>query len=122
MVSFLAAFFFMCFQNSNLLTRTLVAVVWATVAAFILWCVYNSWESSGWDWLHDLVSVPSWFSSPLTGEASSGDQQDDTRSAASVAESNAEPKPKKRRWTVTVPSWAAAITLGRRLEPTVTNV
>jgi hypothetical protein len=125
MVSFLAAFSFMCFQNSNLLTRTLVAVVWAAVAALILWCVFNSWESSDWDWLHDLVSVPSCFSSSPADEASSVNQQDDTKSAASVTESNAEPKPKKRRWTVTVPSWAAAITLRKGSwdsERTVTNV
>ncbi|KAJ7792414.1 hypothetical protein B0H14DRAFT_2470155 [Mycena olivaceomarginata] len=125
MVSFLAAFSFMCFQNSNLLTRTLVAVVWAAVAALILWCVFNSWESSDWDWLHGLVSVPSCFSSSPADEASSVNQQDDTKSAASVTESNAEPKPKKRRWTVTVPSWAAAITLRKGSwdsERTVMNV
>ncbi|KAJ7359250.1 hypothetical protein DFH08DRAFT_406908 [Mycena albidolilacea] len=124
MVSFLAAFAFMCFRNSNLLTRTLVGVVLAAVATLILWCVYNSWESSAWDWLHDLVPVPSCFSSPAD-DASSGDQQDDVKSAASVAaESNSEPKPKKRGWTVTVPSWAA-ITIRKRSydsERTVTNV
>ncbi|KAJ7126104.1 hypothetical protein C8R44DRAFT_874477 [Mycena epipterygia] len=51
MVSFLAAFSFMCFENSSLVTRTLVAVLLATVAALILWCVFAEWESADWDWL-----------------------------------------------------------------------
>jgi len=54
MVFFLAAFSFMCFERSSIFTRTLVAVVWTAVATLILWCVFNSFESSDWDWLRGL--------------------------------------------------------------------
>ncbi|KAJ7359247.1 hypothetical protein DFH08DRAFT_686330, partial [Mycena albidolilacea] len=57
MISFLVAFFFMCFEGSDLLTRTLVAVVWIGVALLILWCVFRSWrQSRDWDWLYALIS------------------------------------------------------------------
>ncbi|KAJ7266926.1 hypothetical protein B0H12DRAFT_1320913 [Mycena haematopus] len=85
MVSFLAAFSFMCFQESSLLTRTLVAVVWAAVAALILWCVFNSWESSDWDWLQ----------AEDEGDAT---QQEETKSVVT-----SETKPKKKRWTMSWP-------------------
>ncbi|KAJ7666257.1 hypothetical protein DFH06DRAFT_1386392 [Mycena polygramma] len=51
---FLAAFFFMCFESSTLITRILVAVLWTAVAAFIVWCIRTLWEGGGWDGL--LVS------------------------------------------------------------------
>ncbi|KAJ6488057.1 hypothetical protein C8R45DRAFT_265104 [Mycena sanguinolenta] len=119
MVSFLAAFSFMCFQKSSLLTRTLVAVVWTAVAALILWCVFNSWERSDWDWLRDMVSCSSLRSSEEE-EAQEGEatQQDDVKSAV-TAELGL--KPKKRRW---VPSWPI-ISLRKGSydsERTVTNV
>ncbi|KAF7361113.1 hypothetical protein MSAN_01143000 [Mycena sanguinolenta] len=57
MVSFLTAFSFACFQKTSLITRTLVAVVWGIVAAFILWCAFKLWETrSCWASLRDLVS------------------------------------------------------------------
>ncbi|KAJ7892760.1 hypothetical protein B0H14DRAFT_956776 [Mycena olivaceomarginata] len=57
MISFLAAFFFMCFENSSLLARTLVAVVCTAVATLILRCAFDSWrQSRDWDWLHALIS------------------------------------------------------------------
>ncbi|KAJ7116037.1 hypothetical protein C8R44DRAFT_880416 [Mycena epipterygia] len=55
MVLFLAAFSFMCFENSSLVTRALVAVLWGTVAALILWCIFTAWESGDWDWLRKLA-------------------------------------------------------------------
>ncbi|KAJ7664314.1 hypothetical protein B0H17DRAFT_301858 [Mycena rosella] len=55
MVSFLAAFSFMCFENSSLVTRTLVGVLWAAVAVLILWCIINAWERTYyWGWLWRL--------------------------------------------------------------------
>ncbi|KAF7344557.1 hypothetical protein MSAN_01937600 [Mycena sanguinolenta] len=116
MVSFLAAFSFMCFQNSNLLTRTLVAVVWTAVAALILWCVFHAWEGSGWDWLPDFFSC---LRCPPVEEEDpevAATQQDETKSAVT-----SELKPKKRRW---VPSWPI-ITLRKESydsDRTVTNV
>ncbi|KAJ7485412.1 hypothetical protein FB451DRAFT_56285 [Mycena latifolia] len=56
MVSFLAAFTFMCFENASLVTRTLVGVLWAAVAALILWCIFSTWESGTWDWLRCLCA------------------------------------------------------------------
>ncbi|KAJ6595613.1 hypothetical protein DFH09DRAFT_1357542 [Mycena vulgaris] len=51
MISFLAAFSFMCFERSSVVTRTLIAVLWTAVAALILWCIFTAWESGDWDWL-----------------------------------------------------------------------
>ncbi|KAJ7269955.1 hypothetical protein C8J57DRAFT_1227621 [Mycena rebaudengoi] len=58
MVSFLAAFLFMCFQRSDFVTRMLVAMIWVAISALILWCIYNAWENSesrDWDWLRRLL-------------------------------------------------------------------
>ncbi|KAF7325825.1 hypothetical protein MKEN_00433200 [Mycena kentingensis (nom. inval.)] len=49
MVSFLAAFSFMCFEDADLKTRSLVAILWGAVAALVLWCIVNGWESKS-DW------------------------------------------------------------------------
>ncbi|KAJ6595706.1 hypothetical protein DFH09DRAFT_145401 [Mycena vulgaris] len=57
MVSFLAAFSFMCFDNSSLITRTLVAILWAAVAALILCCIFTAWESGDWDWLRGFLRM-----------------------------------------------------------------
>ncbi|KAJ7634774.1 P-loop containing nucleoside triphosphate hydrolase protein [Roridomyces roridus] len=56
MVSFLAAFSFMCFQNSDLLTRTIVAVFWGAVGGLILWCALAAWEQYDLDWMRKLFS------------------------------------------------------------------
>ncbi|KAF7360414.1 hypothetical protein MVEN_00771400 [Mycena venus] len=114
MVSFLAAFSFMCFEHSSLVTRTLVAVVWTAVAALILWCIFNSWESSDWDWLRGLVSLSCFRGAADDGEAPA--QQDEAKSAVTVESK----QPKKRRWSVLWPS----ITLRKGSwdsERTVTN-
>ncbi|KAJ7220799.1 hypothetical protein GGX14DRAFT_432111 [Mycena pura] len=52
MVSFLAAFSFMCFGNANFVTRTLVAVIWGIVAVLILWCIFNECDNDPevWAW------------------------------------------------------------------------
>ncbi|KAJ7741403.1 hypothetical protein DFH07DRAFT_964959 [Mycena maculata] len=90
MVSFLAAFTFMCFEDSDLLTRTLVAVLWAAVAALILWCVFSAWESGDWDWLRRL-----WvFRAADEGEEEQAAvAEEEVKSTASV-----DSKPRKRRW------------------------
>lgn len=44
MVSFLAAFLFMCFEKSNIATRLLVGLTWAAIAIMIVWCVWMAWE------------------------------------------------------------------------------
>ncbi|KAJ7485410.1 hypothetical protein FB451DRAFT_1229644 [Mycena latifolia] len=89
MVSFLAAFSFMCFQNTNTMTRTLVAVLWAAVAALILWCIFIAWESTDWDWLRSLLC---W------GHAAEEDEQQDDTVDAEAKSTASEPKPRKRRW------------------------
>ncbi|KAF7301303.1 hypothetical protein MIND_00695300 [Mycena indigotica] len=57
MVSFLAAFSFMCFDASDLKTRSLVAVLFAAIASLILWCIFNDWQTSviDWEWLFVLL-------------------------------------------------------------------
>ncbi|KAJ6621366.1 hypothetical protein B0H10DRAFT_2215293 [Mycena sp. CBHHK59/15] len=55
MVSFLAAFSFMCFERSSLVTRMLVGVLWTAVASLILWCIFSAWETGDWDWLRRLA-------------------------------------------------------------------
>ncbi|KAJ7211360.1 hypothetical protein GGX14DRAFT_450025 [Mycena pura] len=94
MVSFLAAFSFMCFENADLITRTLVAILWAAVAALILWCVFNGWESGdldwGWRWLLGISSAngDSIREEKVDGDAAS----EDAKSAAGQS------KPQRRRW------------------------
>jgi Ca2+/Na+ antiporter len=43
-VSFLIAFFFMCFQDSSTATRILVGLLCAAVAILVGWCVWTIWE------------------------------------------------------------------------------
>jgi len=94
MVSFLAAFSFMCFEDSNLITRTLVAILWGAVAALILWCIFTAWESGDWDWLRRLWC----FVGAAEGEGESEEQ--DADAAEKPAEADSEYKPRKRRWAV----------------------
>ncbi|KAJ7359252.1 hypothetical protein DFH08DRAFT_1074779 [Mycena albidolilacea] len=94
MVSFFAAFSFLCFEKSSLLTRTLVAVVLTTVAALIMWCVFDSWrQSSDWDW-DWLPSWKSWLPGPA------GHSQENEENEAQQGEAEAESEPKKRWWSV----------------------
>ncbi|KAJ6588820.1 hypothetical protein B0H19DRAFT_220413 [Mycena capillaripes] len=121
MVSFLAAFSFMCFLRSSLVTRTLVAVLWAAVAALILWCVFTAWDSGDWDWLRGLLSC--WR--PAADGAEEEDQGDASAAAQdeakSAAGSESGSKPRKRRWVW--PSIAQALRKGSYdSERTVTNV
>jgi hypothetical protein len=44
MISFLAAFCFMCFQDSSTTTRILVGSLCAAVAILVGWCVWTMWE------------------------------------------------------------------------------
>ncbi|KAJ7927518.1 hypothetical protein B0H13DRAFT_1970716 [Mycena leptocephala] len=115
MVSFLAAFSFMCFEHSSLVTRTLVAILWAAVAALILWCVFTAWESGDWDWLPSLSSC--WRPACIANVAEDDQDvaQDETKSVV-ASESK---KPWKSLWT-----WPV-ITLRKASydsERTVTNV
>ncbi|KAJ6588850.1 hypothetical protein B0H19DRAFT_1248446 [Mycena capillaripes] len=93
MVSFLVAFLLMCFEKSNLVTRTLVAVIWTVVAVLILWCVFTVWEGGDWDWPRDLLSY--WRPSADAGEEGQGDAVQD---GATSAVSNS--KPWKSWWTI----------------------
>ncbi|KAJ7892764.1 hypothetical protein B0H14DRAFT_3427700 [Mycena olivaceomarginata] len=94
MVSFFAAFSFLCFEKSSLLTRTLVAVVLTTVAVLIMWCVFDSWrQSSDWDW-DWLPSWKSWLPGPA------GHSQENEENEAQQGEAEAESEPKKRWWSV----------------------
>ncbi|KAF7301304.1 hypothetical protein MIND_00695400 [Mycena indigotica] len=56
MVSFLAAFSFLCFLHADLKTRALSAVIWGAVAALILWCAVNGWEKGMGDWEWPFLS------------------------------------------------------------------
>ncbi|KAF9467789.1 hypothetical protein BDZ94DRAFT_1247715 [Collybia nuda] len=56
MVSFLAAFMFMCFQNSSISARLLVGIIWALIAVLIAWCIWTAWERRPQEF--DPVSVP----------------------------------------------------------------
>ncbi|KAJ7138528.1 hypothetical protein C8R43DRAFT_928893 [Mycena crocata] len=100
MVSFLAAFSFMCFENSSLITRTLVGVLWAAVAALILWCIFSAWESwedGTWVWLSGLFS-----SANADGEEADGQSvaaENEAKSTGSETKKN-----RKRRWTLQWPS------------------
>ncbi|KAJ7461632.1 hypothetical protein FB451DRAFT_1268731 [Mycena latifolia] len=87
MVSFLAAFSFMCFQNTNTMTRALVAVLLAAVAALILWCIFTAWESSDWDWLRSLLC---W------DHATEEDEQQGDVVDTEAKSTTSEPKPRKR--------------------------
>ncbi|KAK0212293.1 hypothetical protein DFS33DRAFT_1389807 [Desarmillaria ectypa] len=44
MVTFLAAFSFLCFTASNLFVRMLLGAVWILVGVLILWCVIAFWD------------------------------------------------------------------------------
>ncbi|KAF8155641.1 hypothetical protein B0H34DRAFT_808691 [Crassisporium funariophilum] len=44
MVSFLTAFCFMCFQDSNPSTRALVGSLCTVIVVLIIWCIWTSWE------------------------------------------------------------------------------
>ncbi|KAJ7485389.1 hypothetical protein FB451DRAFT_1127570 [Mycena latifolia] len=89
MVSFLAAFSFMCFENSNLITRTLVGVIWAAVAALILWCIFSAWESGNWDKLRSLLC---W------GNTSTAEEQDDSDMVKEEVKSTAQKSRLWERW------------------------
>ena len=45
MISFLAAFCFMCFQDSSTPTRSLAGSLCAAVAILVGWCVWTCWEN-----------------------------------------------------------------------------
>ena len=44
MISFLAAFCFMCFHDSSTATRILVGSLCAAIAILVGWCVWTIWE------------------------------------------------------------------------------
>jgi hypothetical protein len=51
MLLFFVAFSFTCFQDSSLVGRMLVGVLWTTVALLTLWCIFTLWEGSDLGWL-----------------------------------------------------------------------
>lgn len=99
MVSFLAAFSFMCFEKSSLVTRTLVGALWAVVGALILWCAFAAWESADWDWLRRVFA---WRSPAPEVEAAS------TKAASVKSDSEAGlgRNTWRRRWASRWPSLA----------------
>ncbi|KAJ7027933.1 hypothetical protein C8F04DRAFT_1121165 [Mycena alexandri] len=50
MLWFLAAFSSLCFEKSSTTTRTVVAVLWVSVATLVLWCNYGN--TRGFRWLN----------------------------------------------------------------------
>jgi len=44
MISFLAAFCFLCFQDSNTPTRSLAGPLCVAIAILVGWCVWTCWE------------------------------------------------------------------------------
>jgi hypothetical protein len=43
MVSFLSAFAWNCFEDSNIATRIIMGAAWAALATLVLWCVWMGW-------------------------------------------------------------------------------
>ncbi|KAJ7269953.1 hypothetical protein C8J57DRAFT_1509064 [Mycena rebaudengoi] len=88
MVSFLAAFLFMCFQHSDFVTLKLVVIIWVAISALILWCIYNAWEHSEnrhWDWLLRL----------LRGGVSAEEADDGSEEAELETPSSEQPKTRR---------------------------
>ncbi|KAJ7163940.1 hypothetical protein C8R43DRAFT_1122900 [Mycena crocata] len=77
MVSFLAAFSFMCFENSSFNTRALVGVLLAAVGTLIFWCIFTAWES------REISISPEWLRGFLCWGKSANEAEDQ-----GVAESN----------------------------------
>ncbi|CAA7270225.1 unnamed protein product [Cyclocybe aegerita] len=55
MVSFLAAFACMCFQDSNITTRVSVGSLCVALVVLVAWCVWSAWESQPED---NAVALP----------------------------------------------------------------
>ncbi|KAJ7485400.1 hypothetical protein FB451DRAFT_1363351 [Mycena latifolia] len=104
LVSFLAAVSFMCFENADVATRTLVGVSWTAVAALILWCIFSSWESGNWGWLRRLLCRGN-----TAEDEEQGDMVEESKSATS------ESRPRKRRWV-----WPSMSLRGRFYDSTRT--
>ncbi|KAF7360384.1 hypothetical protein MVEN_00768200 [Mycena venus] len=97
MVSFLAAFSFMCFVRSSALTRALITVVWIAVAALIMWCVSNSFENSDWDWLRGLLC---WRRSAAMDAAGDADATNGENSANEEGQASGARESRNWDWTV----------------------
>ncbi|KAJ7067895.1 hypothetical protein C8F01DRAFT_1116136 [Mycena amicta] len=111
MVSFLAAFSFMCFEDADLKTRTLTAVLWVVVSALILWCAVNGWENGlvDWDWRW-MLGIFRAKQEEDREEKSVQDADDEVTSVASHT------KPSKRRW------WPPVTLRGRSMDSDKTVV
>jgi hypothetical protein len=118
-VSFLAAFLFLCFEHSNLITRTLVAVLWAVVAALILWCVFAAWESDEWHWLRSCL-LSCWWPA-CTAEMAEDNQHAAQDGTESVVPSESK-KPWKSLWSWLVITLRKGSNESARTRPTVTSV
>lgn len=44
MVSFLVAFLFLCFQDSNIITISLIGSLSGVITVLVVWCVWTNWE------------------------------------------------------------------------------
>jgi hypothetical protein len=44
MVSFLAAFLLLCFQDSSTVVRSIVGSLSGVIAVLVAWCIWTSWE------------------------------------------------------------------------------
>ncbi|KAJ7893577.1 hypothetical protein B0H13DRAFT_2527448 [Mycena leptocephala] len=102
-VSFLTAFLFLCFEHSNLVTRTLVAVLWAVVAALILCCLLSCWRPA------------------CTAEMTEDNQHATQEETESVVSSESK-KPWKSLWTWLVITLRKGSNESARTRPTVTSV
>ena len=44
MVSFLVAFLFLCFEDSNIVTLSLIGSLSGVITVLVAWCIWTSWE------------------------------------------------------------------------------
>lgn len=44
MVSFLAAFLLLCFEDSTIVIRSIIGCLSGVIAVLVAWCIWSSWE------------------------------------------------------------------------------
>ncbi|KAJ7359203.1 hypothetical protein DFH08DRAFT_686288, partial [Mycena albidolilacea] len=71
MLLFFVAFSFTCFQDSSLVGRMLIGVLWTTVALLTLWCIFTLWEGSDLGWLKGFFGAKNRSQEDVDVDASS---------------------------------------------------
>lgn len=85
-ISFLAAFFFVCYQVADRTTRLIVGAFSIALLTLILWCVWSAWESKEKHWWQatwERFFLPSPSEAQEEGnEPNKEDNEDEKNSAA----------------------------------------